>query len=405
VSTGRRFDWLVVGAGIWGATFARERLDRGESVLVIDRRPHLGGNCHTEEVGGIEAHRYGPHIFHTRSARIWEYVGRHAAWRPYHHRALARSGGEVYPFPPGLSLFHRLYGATTPAEMAAVLGRVRVPCDRPASLRDYVRDAYGDRVYRMFYEGYSRKQWGRDPSGIPVAIGRRLAPRSTWDDSYFPGEYQGLPEGGYTAMVARMLDGATVETGIDFLADRGRWERRARRVAYTGRLDAYFGRDLGTLEYRTLRFEDEWLPTRDYQGNSVVNESDEGVPWTRTVEHRHFGGGSPPRDRTLITREIPGACGPGDTPYYPVEDAPNRALRAEYLRLAARSGAIFGGRLAEHRYYDMDQAIGSALAASRRLAPRPHEYTLDGNGVPNGIADLMGNPGPQSASLMGGTAR
>lgn len=362
------YDYLIVGAGLWGATFARAMLDAGRSVLVIDRRPQVAGNCYTHEVAGVNVHRYGPHIFHTRSRRIWDYVNRFASFNHFRLHGRARVADRIYSMPPGMALFHQLWGVTTPAEAREVLDGVRIACDHPGSLRELVLDAVGEQVYRTFFEGYSRKQWGRDPAEIPAATGRRLPIRLTWSDRWFDDEFEGIPIGGYTPMVERMLAGATVELGVNFLADRRALSRRARRCVYTGRVDAFFGYALGELEYRSLRFEDQ-VVDGDYQGTAIVTYPEASVPWTRITEHKHFEFSRAPR--TVITREYPRACGRGDEPFYPVETPANRGLLARYRLLAQESGVIFGGRLGEHRYYDMDQAIASALkTAGRELGVR-----------------------------------
>lgn len=358
------YDYLIVGAGLFGATMARDLTDAGRRVLVIDRRAHIAGNCYTESVEGITVHRYGGHIFHTNSRPVWEYVNRFVPFYPYRHRLAVNHGGRLYSFPINLMTLHQLYGVTTPDEARELIEQVRGPAGGD-NLRDWLIGQVGERIYRMFVEGYTRKQWGRDPAELPASIIRRLPIRYSYDDGYFSDIYQGLPSGGYTALVAAMLAGIETRLGVDYLDGRWALDRLAHRTVYTGEIDALFDRDAGALEYRSLRFEWETLPTDDYQGAATINYTDADVPYTRVVEFKHFMP-RPPQGVTVIMREYPQAWQPGAEPFYPINDAANNARAAEYQARAKAAGYLYGGRLADYRYYDMHQVIASARTMAQR---------------------------------------
>lgn len=355
------YDYLVVGAGLSGATFAHLAARAGRRVLVVDRRDHLAGNAHTERVGGVDVHRYGAHIFHTADRAVWEFVTRFGAFLPYHHRVKARHGDRVYSFPINLMTLHQVFGVATPAEAEAVLAAERVPVADPANLEEYALGQLGERLYRLFVYGYTKKQWGREPRDLPAAILKRLPVRLTYDDAYFSDPYQGVPADGYTALVGRMLEGVPVELGADYHALAGRV--RARKVVYTGPVDRFFDYAHGRLEYRSLRFDHQTLGVPDFQGAAVVNYPEYGVPFTRVVEHKHFTGGRGPG--TVVTYEYPADYRETGEPYYPVNDAANTAVYRAYRAAAARrDGVIFLGRLARYAYFDMHQAIAAAMAAA-----------------------------------------
>lgn len=356
------YDYLIVGAGLFGAVFAREATDAGRRCLVIDRRPHIAGNLYTEEVGGIAVHRYGAHIFHTANRAVWDYASRFASFNRYTNSPVARYGGELYNLPFNMNTFHALWGVVTPEEAMTRIDAERAPFrkENPANLEEQALSLVGRDIYEKLIRGYTEKQWGRSARDLPAFIIRRLPLRFTYDNNYFSDPLQGVPEEGYTAMVARMLEGAEVRLGCDFFSDRAAYEALAEKVVFTGMIDAYYGYRFGTLSYRSLRFENESLATDNYQGNAVVNYTEREVPFTRIIEHKHFVFGT--QEGTVITREYPAEWKPGDEPYYPVNDETNNALYRRYAELAeSEKTVIFGGRLGTYRYLDMHQVIAAAL--------------------------------------------
>lgn len=359
------YDFLIVGSGLFGSVFAEQATARGKRVLVIDRRAHIAGNCYTEQRHGIEAHVYGPHIFHTNSPAIWEYVQRFGKFNNFVLRPKVNYNGRIYSFPINLFTLYQLWGVTTPQQAEKKLAEVRVKIDKPGNLEDWVLSQVGEEIYYTFIHGYTTKQWQRDPKKLPAAIVRRLPIRLTYDDNYFNDRYQGIPEAGYTALVAHMLQGVDVVLGEDYFARRDYWDSKAHKTVFTGCLDQFYEHKYGELDYRTLRFEAERVDTPDYQGNAIINYTAEHVPYTRVVEHKHFNKVDLPH--TYITHEYPEAWTTGAVPYYPISDAKNNAKYAQYAELAKHDTRyIFGGRLAEYKYYDMHQVIGSALTQSAR---------------------------------------
>lgn len=355
---------LVVGAGLFGAVCAHELARRGHDVRIIEAREHIGGNCYTRYHPGAACHEhvYGAHIFHTNAPRIWEYVNRFATFNTYVNRVKVRHGEALYSFPINLFTLYQVFGVKTPEEARARLAAEREPIADPANLEEYCVSLVGRRLYELFIEGYTAKQWNLHPRELPADIIKRIPIRLNFDDNYFNDRYQGIPIGGYTAIFEQLLDGIPVELGIDFNADRDYWLARADFVIYTGSLDSFFDYADGPLDYRSLRFARELLDVPDFQGNAVVNYTERAVPFTRIIEHKHFDlatGG----DKTLITREYPDDWAPGKIPYYPVHTA-NTLARFERYRARAQSlgNVHFGGRLGEFRYYDMHQVIGAALA-------------------------------------------
>ena len=356
------YDYLIVGAGLYGAVMARQAMDAGKSVLVVDKRPHIGGNVYTEEVEGIHVHRYGAHIFHTNDRRVWDYVNRFAEFNRFTNAPVANYHGELYSLPFNMYTFNRMWGVTTPAEAAAKIEEQRKAAGitDPQNLEEQAISLVGTDIYEKLIKGYTEKQWGRPCRELPAFIIKRLPVRLTFDNNYFNARYQGIPLGGYTAMVARMLEGAEVRTGVDYLADKTRLDALAGQVIYTGPIDAYFGYRLGALQYRSVRFETEVLDIPNFQGNAAVNYTDRETPYTRIIEHKWFEDKGQPR--TVISREYSSEWKPGDEPYYPVNDEKNGALYARYRQLAEQEpGVIFGGRLGEYKYYDMDAVIAAAL--------------------------------------------
>ncbi len=368
-----RYDYLVVGAGLFGAVFAREAADCGKRVLVIDRRPHVAGNVYTEKIRGIHVHRYGAHIFHTNLPEVWKYVNQFAAFNRFTNSPVANYRGKLYSLPFNMYTFHQMWGVVTPEEAAARIEEQRKEITgEPKNLEEQAISLVGRDIYEALIRGYTEKQWGRDCRDLPAFIIRRLPVRFTFDNNYFNALYQGIPVGGYTKMVENMLSGIEVRLGEDYLADRARWDSLADKVIYTGPVDAFFGYSLGYLEYRSVRFENEVLEKPNFQGNAAVNYTDRETPWTRIIEHKWFEFGKDEKGEeipaTVISREYSAEWKPGDEPYYPVNDERNSALYARYRALAEKEKkVIFGGRLGEYKYYDMDAVIASALEMSRRV--------------------------------------
>ena len=348
----KQYDYLIVGAGLFGAVFAQEARKAGRRCLVIDRRSHIAGNVYTEQVEGINVHRYGAHIFHTNSREVWNYVGQFAEFNRYTNSPIANYHGEIYNMPFNMNTFNRMWGVVTPAEAKAKIEQQRAAAGitEPKNLEEQAISLVGTDIYEKLVKGYTAKQWGRPCDQLPAFIIRRLPVRFTYDNNYFNALYQGIPNGGYTAMVERMLEGTEIRLGVDYLAEKDALDALAERVIYTGPVDAYFGTEV--------------LDTDNYQGNAVVNYTDAETPYTRIIEHKHFEFGTQPK--TVISREYSAEWKPGDEPYYPVNDEKNGALYARYKALAdAEPGVRFGGRLGEYRYYDMDKVIESALTAAR----------------------------------------
>ena len=362
-----RYDYLIVGAGLFGAVFAREALDRGKSVLVIDKRDHIGGNIYTEEIEGIQVHKYGAHIFHTNDRLVWEYVSKFAEFNRYTNSPVANYKGELYSLPFNMYTFNRMWGVVTPDEARAKIAEQRAASGitEPRNLEEQAISLIGTDIYEKLVKGYTEKQWGRPCEELPAFIIRRLPVRFTFDNNYFNALYQGIPIGGYTAMVEKMLEGAEVRLNIDYLENKAELDSICDKVVYTGPIDSYFNYCYGPLGYRSVRFENELLDTDNFQGNAVVNYTDRETPYTRIIEHKHFEFGT--QAKTIISKEYSQEWQPGIEPYYPVNDDKNSALYEKYKALADNEGNIlFGGRLAEYRYYDMDAVIASALTAAER---------------------------------------
>lgn len=360
-SHANRYDCLVVGAGLFGAVVAREALDRGKSVLVLEKRDHIGGNCYTKNVDGINVHVYGAHIFRTADKSIWRYMERFCEFNNFVNSPIANYHGELYNMPFNMNTFHALWGVTTPDEAHAKIAEQCVPCENPANLEEHILSLAGRDIYEKLVKGYTEKQWGKPCTELPPSIMRRIPLRFIYDNNYFNDPYQGIPKGGYTRVIEKMLEGAEVRTGVDYLQDRDAFDEIADMVVYTGAIDAYFDFCFGELEYRSLRFEHERLDCENYQGVAVMNFTDAETPYTRIIEHKHFEFGSQPT--TVISREYPQAWHRGIDPYYPMEDEANRARYEQYAKLAASQDKVkFGGRLGEYRYYDMQDTVKSALA-------------------------------------------
>ena len=360
------YDYLIVGAGLYGAVFAQQAKKAGKTCLVIDKRGHVAGNIYTEEVEGIQVHRYGAHIFHTNNKKVWNYITRFAEFNRFTNSPVANYKGELYSLPFNMYTFNKMWGVVTPEEAATKIEEQRREITHePQNLEEQAISLVGRDIYEKLIKGYTEKQWGRPCTELPAFIIKRLPVRFTYDNNYFNALYQGIPNGGYTAMVEKMLEGIEVRLNVDYLADRENLNALAEKVVYTGPVDAYFGYKLGALQYRSVRFETEVLDTDNYQGNAVVNYTDAETPYTRIIEHKHFAFGTQPK--TVISREYSTEWHQGDEPYYPVNDEKNGALYAKYKALAdAETKVIFGGRLGEYKYYDMDKVIEAALDAAAR---------------------------------------
>lgn len=373
-----KYDYLIVGAGLFGAIFAYEAKKAGKKVLVIDRRDHIGGNIYTKEVEGIQVHQYGAHIFHTSDKEVWDYIQQFAEFNRYTNSPVARYKDELYNLPFNMNTFSKMWGVRTPAKAKEIIRRQikEAGITEPKNLEEQAISLVGKDIYEKLVKGYTEKQWGRRATELPSFIIRRLPVRYVYDNNYFNDKYQGIPVGGYTKIIERMLEGTEVRLMTDFFVDREILAKEAENIVFTGMIDAYYDYCFGELEYRSLRFETEVLDMENYQGNAVVNYTEYEVPYTRIIEHKHFeygcqggygGDGSGVSDKTVITREYPAAWSRGEEPYYPMNDEKNNALYARYRELADQEEhVIFGGRLGMYRYYDMHQVVKEALKCVRK---------------------------------------
>lgn len=362
-----KYDYLIVGAGLFGATFAHEAHKKGKKVLVVDKRPHIAGNIYTEEVEGIQVHKYGAHIFHTSNKKVWDYVQQFADFNRYTNSPVARYKNELYNMPFNMNTFSKMWGVTTPAEAKAKIEEqiAEAGISEPKNLEEQAISLVGRDIYEKLVKGYTEKQWGRKATELPAFIIKRLPVRFVYDNNYFNDPYQGIPVGGYTKLVENMLEGIEIRLETDFFEHKEEFEQMSERIVFTGMIDAYFDYCYGELEYRSLRFETEVFEEENYQGNAVVNYTEYEIPYTRIIEHKHFEFGCQNgkwNPRTVITREYPAAWKKGEEPYYPMNDERNNALFAKYQELAGRQNkVIFGGRLGMYRYFDMHQVIEAAL--------------------------------------------
>ncbi len=362
-----KYDYIVVGSGLYGAIFAHEAKAKGKSVLVVDKRPNIAGNVYTEKQEGINVHMYGAHIFHTNDKRVWNYITQFAEFNRFTNSPVANYKGELYSMPFNMYTFNKMWGVVTPEEAAAKIDEQKKEITgEPKNLEEQAISLVGRDIYEKLVKGYTEKQWGRDCKELPAFIIKRLPVRLTFDNNYFNALYQGIPIGGYTKMVENLLDGIEVRLNTDYLEHKAELDALADKVVYTGPIDAYFGFKLGTLEYRSVRFENETLDIPNFQGNAAVNYTDRETPWTRIIEHKwfEFGKDEDGNDlpKTIISREYSSEWKAGDEPYYPVNDEKNGKLYAKYKELADKeTGVIFGGRLGEYKYYDMDTTIASVL--------------------------------------------
>ena len=365
------YDYLIIGSGLFGSVFARQAADAGKKMLVIDKRPNIAGNVYTEKVEGINFHKYGAHIFHTNNTEVWNYVNRFATFNRFTNSPVANYKGELYSMPFNMYTFNKMWGVVTPEEAAAKIEEQKKEINgEPKNLEEQAISLVGRDIYEKLVKGYTEKQWGRDCKELPAFIIKRLPVRLTFDNNYFNALYQGIPIGGYTKLVENLLEGIEVRLNEDYLEDKEKWNAMAEKVVYTGAIDAYFDYALGNLEYRSVRFENEILDVPNFQGNAAVNYTDKETPWTRIIEHKWFEFGKDEEGndlpKTIISKEYSSEWKPGDEPYYPVNDEKNGELYQKYKALAEKEeNIIFGGRLGEYKYYDMDAVIASALECAR----------------------------------------
>ena len=369
-----KYDYLIVGAGLYGAVFAQQAIAHGKTVLIIDKRSHIGGNVYTEKIEGINVHKYGAHIFHTNNRKVWNYVNEFAEFNRYTNSPIANYKGELYSLPFNMYTFNKMWGVVTPQEARAKIEeqKRKAGIKEPKNLEEQAISLVGTDIYEKLIKGYTEKQWGRPCEELPPFIIKRLPVRFTFDNNYFNALYQGIPKGGYTAMVSKMLKGADIQLGVDYLQSKNEFDKLASKVVYTGSIDAYFNYCLGALAYRSVRFENEAIDTDNYQGNAVVNYTDSKTPYTRIIEHKwfEFGKNKNGEDigKTVISREYSSEWELGDEPYYPVNDEKNSELYLKYKNLAEKEkGVIFGGRLGEYRYYDMDVVVSAALEKAKSV--------------------------------------
>lgn len=359
------YDYLIVGSGLFGSTFAFKAKLNGKKCLIIEKRNHIGGNCYTESKEGIDIHTYGPHIFHTSNKEIWNFINQFSTFNNYINRPKSKIENRIFSFPINLMTLHQLWGVITPEEAERKLIQVRIPCENPRNLEEWILSQVGQEIYEKFIYGYTKKQWMKDPKELPSSIIKRIPIRLNFDDNYFNDVYQGIPESGYTQIFEKMLDGCEIKTNFDFFSEKRSLEKIAKKIVYSGKIDEFFDFSNGELEYRSLRFVSE-QHNGDFQGNAIINYPQESIPWTRITEHKHF---TPEKQfkKTIITKEFPEKYNRDKIPYYPIGDTENLTKFFEYKKLAStQSNVIFGGRLAEYRYYDMHQVIGSALNAAKK---------------------------------------
>lgn len=359
----KKYDFLIIGSGLFGAVFAQESLKRGKKCLVIDKRNHIGGNIYTENIEGINIHKYGAHIFHTSDKIVWDYVNNHVEFNRFTNSPIANYNGELYNLPFNMNTFYQLWGVKTPSEAISVIQNQREEYKHiinPSNLEEQALVLGGKDIYEKLIKGYTEKQWGRPASKIPSFIIRRLPFRFTFDNNYFNDTYQGIPIGGYTRLIKSLLNGIEVKTGVNYFDNKYELDQYAEKIIFTGKIDEFFSYKFGELEYRSLHFENEILDIPNFQGNAVVNYTDSKTPFTRIIEHKHFEFGT--QDKTYITREYPHEFSTDNEPYYPINDDKNQLIYKEYYELSKlQPNIIFGGRLAEYKYYDMHQVISSAL--------------------------------------------
>lgn len=360
----KKYDYLIVGSGLFGAIFAYEANKKGKKCLVIDKRPNIAGNIYTKEVEGIQVHEYGAHIFHTSNKEVWDYVQQFAEFNRYTNSPVARYKDELYNLPFNMNTFSKMWNIKTPKEAKEIIAKqiAEAKVENPKNLKEQAISLVGKDIYEKLVEGYTEKQWGKRATELPAFIIKRLPVRFTYDNNYFNDKYQGIPVGGYTQIIEKMLDGIEVRLNTDFFADRENLTAQAEKIVFTGMIDEFYDYQFGELEYRSLRFETEVLDEENFQGNAVVNYTEYEVPYTRIIEHKHFELTEQNSEKTVITREYPATWKKGDEPYYPMNDDKNNALYAKYKELADKEdNVIFGGRLGMYKYFDMHNVVAEAL--------------------------------------------
>lgn len=366
-----KYDYLIVGCGLYGATFAQQAKESGKKCLIIDKRTHIGGNCYTDRQDGIDIHKYGPHIFHTNSDKIWNYVNRFASFNNYVNRPKVCYDNKIYSFPINLMTLYQMWGVTTPLQAKAKLDSVRINIESPSNLEEWILSQVGEEIYQTFIYGYTKKQWGTEPKNLPSFIIKRLPIRLTFDDNYYFDKYQGIPTDGYSDMISKMIDGVDVVLESDYFHSRDTYDAIAKTIVYTGPIDKFFDYQYGQLEYRTLSFETSKIQAADYQGNAIINFTSTDIDYTRIVEHKHFNISKTEQiPVTYITKEFSQKWTNQSDPYYPINDHINNTRYDQYYQTTKKMGKkyIFGGRLAEYKYYDMHQIIGSALKTYSDIA-------------------------------------
>lgn len=366
------YDFLIVGAGLFGATFARLAADAGKSCLVIDRRTHIGGNCYTEKQFGIHVHKYGPHIFHCNNEEIWNFVKRFANFNDFRNCPIAMNNGKAYSLPFNMYTFNQMWGVVTPNDALDKINSQRLKLNRePRNLEEQALSLVGTDIYEKLIKGYTIKQWRKNPKELPASIIKRLPFRLTWNNNYFNDKYQGIPVDGYTAMFENILKGIDIKLEQDYFLNRNFWNSKARNIVFSGKIDEFYEFKFGELEYRTLEFHTELLNINNYQGNAVINYTEESIPWTRIIEHKHFETDFINNEKTIITKETPSIWSRNKTPYYPIRDIKNIAIFKSYNKLSKlEKNIIFGGRLSEYQYYDMHQVIASAFTKFKKQMAR-----------------------------------
>ena len=358
------YDYLIIGSGLFGSVCARELTDAGFKCLVIDKRNHIGGNVYTENIKGINVHKYGPHIFHTSNKKIWDYVNKFIEFNHFSYRPRVNFNNKIYSFPINMMTLYQLWGVTNPKEALEKINKVKINIKNPSNLEEYILSKVGKEIYETFIKGYTKKQWEKDPKDLPVSIIKRIPIRLTFDDNYYFDKYQGIPIGGYTKLINNLLKEIEVKTSIDYFKNKAELDLVSRKVIFTGKIDEYFNYKFGELEYRGLNFKQEILDIDNFQGVAGMNYTSEKVPFTRIIEHKHFEFGK--QKHTIITKEYPKRASKNDIPYYPINNKANNKRYSKYKKLAEKTNVIFGGRLAEYKYYDMHQVIGSALSKVKK---------------------------------------
>lgn len=361
------YDFLIVGCGLYGSVFANKCIAANKKVLILDQRDHIAGNCYTQNVNNINIHKYGPHIFHTNSKEIWDYVNQFSSFNGYINRPKVKYKNEIFSFPINLFTLYQLWGVSNPTDALAELNKKKVTIENPNNLEEWIVSQVGEEIYDIFIRGYTTKQWNTDPKNLPADIIKRLPIRLNFDDNYFNDKYQGIPIGGYTQLISNMIEGCDISLNTNYFDKRDYWDSLAKHIVFTGKIDEFFNYKYGKLNYRSLRFEHETLPINDFQGNAVINYTEQSIPFTRIIEHKHFEP-SNNQPNTIITREYPDTWDSSKVPYYPINTTENNHIFNQYHSLSKLDNKyIFGGRLAEYRYYDMHQVIGSALSRFSKL--------------------------------------